>query len=77
MATIKLDGGAGFFNINDDVLPSSNYRPLFQGDNIGLRERGGVIVVNPAPFTDWRDSTDSVYANRAALITDLQSKIYA
>ena len=76
MAILKLDGGAGFFNINEDVFPIGKYRIEFKLDNIGLVETNGNRVVFPTPFGDWRDSADGTYANRAALLTDLESKIY-
>lgn len=74
--TLKLDGGSGFFKINEEMFPAGRYRIVLSGDNVGLREENFHMVVNPTDFSIWRDSTDSSYANRAALITDLKAQIF-
>lgn len=75
--TLKLDGGNGFFLINDDSFPSGQYRIVRIDTEIGLTERGNLKIVEPTDFTVWRDSADASYASVDDLLTDLRSKIFA
>lgn len=74
---IKLEAGEGYFVINGESYPVGQYRIVYRSINVGIEERGGLSVVFPTSFMDWRNEFDAVYGTRQALLDDLRSKIFS
>lgn len=73
---IKLEAGEGYFIVDEHTYPVGKYRILYRGINVGLEEIGGLFIVSPTSYMDWRDEFDGVYGTREDLLNDLRSKIF-
>ena len=74
--TAKLTTAATYVQINDTTFPKNKAKIKELSDGtVEVREIGGGLIAS-GPYTDWRNSSDTVYASKAALMTALQGALF-
>ena len=69
------------FDIDGVPYQRGGYELIVDGDDIGInrmnaRKIDSAILINPVPFGDWTDGSDTPYASKAAFISDVETFIY-